>query len=86
MPLRKWIKSANHAIEGILHASKTQRHMRYHLISAIFILVFSFIRGISWSEFAVLVILSIIVLSVEMLNTAIETITDILFKEFGIAR
>ena len=84
MPLRKWIKSANHAIEGILHASKTQRHMRYHLLSAIFILLLSFMLGISWSDFAVLIILSIIVLSVEMLNTAVEMITDVLFREYDI--
>jgi len=82
MPLRKWIKSANHAIEGILHAAKTQRHVRYHLYSAIFILILSFVLGIKWSEFAILVILSVVVLSVEMLNTAIESITDVLFKEY----
>ena len=82
MPLRKWIKSTNHAIEGILHAAKTQRHMRYHLYAAIFVLIFSFILGIGRIEFTILVILSILVLSVEMLNTALEAITDVLFKEY----
>jgi diacylglycerol kinase (ATP) len=82
MPLRKWIQSANHAIEGILHAAKTQRHMRYHLYAAMFVLILSFVIGVSWTEFVVLVTLSIIVISVEMLNTAIEIITDILFKEY----
>lgn len=82
MPLRKWIKSANHAIEGILHAAHTQRHMRYHLYAAILILITSLMLGISWSEFAVLIILSIVVLSVEMLNTALEVITDVLFPEY----
>jgi diacylglycerol kinase (ATP) len=82
MPLRKWIQSANHAIEGILHAAKTQRHMRYHLYAAISILILSLVVGISWAEFAILIILSVVVLSVEMLNTAIEAITDILFKEY----
>jgi diacylglycerol kinase (ATP) len=82
MPLRKWIKSANHAIEGILHAAKTQRHMRYHLYTAVLILLLSFSLGISWLEFAALVVLSIMVISVEMLNTAIEAITDVLFKEY----
>lgn len=82
MPLRSWIKSANHAIEGILHAAKTQRHVRYHLYTTIVILLLSFVLGISWSEFAILIILSVVVLSVEMLNTAIEAITDVLFKEF----
>jgi diacylglycerol kinase (ATP) len=82
MPLRKWIRSTNHAIEGILHAAKTQRHMRYHFYAAILILIVSFTIGISWSEVVILITLSIIVLSVEMLNSALETITDILFREY----
>jgi diacylglycerol kinase (ATP) len=82
MPLRKWIKSANHAIEGILHASKTQRHMRYHLYAAVMILLLSFSIGVSWEEFTALVVLSIMVISVEMINTAIESITDVLFKDY----
>ncbi|MBI4848924.1 MAG: diacylglycerol kinase [Nitrospirae bacterium] len=83
MPLRKWADSANHAIEGILHAAKTQRHMRYHLYAAILILIISFTIGISWSEFVILITLSIIVLAIEMLNTAVESITDVLFKEYN---
>jgi diacylglycerol kinase (ATP) len=82
MPLRKWIESTNHAIEGILHAVKTQRHMRYHFFAAIMILIISFSLGISWSEFVMLITLSIVVLSVEMLNSAVESITDVLFKEY----
>ncbi|MDH4027312.1 MAG: diacylglycerol kinase [Nitrospirota bacterium] len=82
MPLRKWIVSANHAIEGILHAAKTQRHMRYHLYAAMAVLLTGFVVGISWSEFIILITLSIIVISIEMINTALETITDILFKEY----
>jgi len=82
MPLRKWIQSTNHAIEGILHAAKTQRHMRYHFYAAMIILIVSFAIGISWSEVVILITLSIIVLSVEMLNSALETITDILFRDY----
>lgn len=82
MPLRKWIDSANHAIEGILYAAKTQRHMRYHFYAAILVLIVSFILGVDWTGFVILITLAIIVIAVEMLNTAIETITDILFKEY----
>jgi len=82
MPLRKWIESSNHAIEGILHAAKTQRHMRYHFFAAILILIISFSLGIGWSEFVILITLSVVVLSVEMLNSAVELITDVLFKEY----
>jgi len=84
MPLRKWLKSTNFAIEGIIHAAKTQRHMRYHLYAAILVLISSFILGLNWQEFVVLVLLSIVVLAVEMLNTAIEALTDVLFKEYDV--
>jgi len=82
MPLRKWVESVNYAIEGILHAARTQRHMRYHFYAAILILMVSFSLGISWSEFVILITLSIIVLSVEMLNTSVELITNVLFKDY----
>jgi diacylglycerol kinase (ATP) len=82
MPLRKWVQSTNHAIEGILHAAKTQRHMRYHFYAAMIILIVSFAIGISWWGMVILITLSIIVLSVEMLNSALETITDILFRDY----
>ena len=82
MPLRKWVESANYAIEGILHAVKTQRHLRYHLYSVVLILLLSLIFGISQSKFIAIAIVAIVVLSVEMLNTAIEATVDILFKEY----
>jgi diacylglycerol kinase (ATP) len=82
MPLRKFIESANNAINGIMHAAKTQRHMRYHFYIAVILLILSLLLEVNWTEFAVLVVLAIIVLATEMLNTALETITDILFKEY----
>src|SRR4030067_1496182 len=82
MPLRKWIESANYAIEGILHAAKTERHLRYHFYAAVLILLLSLILSITRSEFIAIAIVAIIVLSVEMLNTAIEATVDILFKEY----
>lgn len=82
MPLRKWIKSANHAIEGILHAVKTERHMQYHLYAAIFILITAFVLGVRGTNFVLLVTLATLVIAIEMVNTAIEIVTDILFKEY----
>lgn len=82
MPLRKWVESANYAIEGILHAAKTERHLRYHFYAAVLILLLSLILGITRFEFIAIAIVAIIVLSVEMLNTAIEATIDIIFKEY----
>jgi diacylglycerol kinase (ATP) len=55
--------------------------MRYHFYAAIVVLIGSFVVGISWVDFTILVILSTVVLSVEMINTAIEAITDSIYRE-----
>ena len=82
MPLRKLVESANHAIEGMLHSAKTQRHLRYHFYTAVVILILSLVLGVSKTEFIAIAIVSIIVLSVEMLNTAVEATVDSIFKEY----
>ena len=81
MPLRTWIKSANCAIEGILVAAKTQRHVRYHFYSSAVILLLSYILGVSRTEFLLLALAAITVLLAELLNTAVEAVVDLLSPE-----
>jgi diacylglycerol kinase (ATP) len=81
MPVRKWIKSANFAIEGVLQASRTQRHLRYHFYTAALVLTFSYVVGVTKDELLVIALAVIAVLVAEMLNTAIEAIVDILSPE-----
>ena len=81
MPLRKWIDSTNNAIEGILHAAKTQRHLRYHFYSAVAVLVLSYILGVERTDFLIISIAVILVLLAEMFNTAIEYVVDMLSPE-----
>jgi diacylglycerol kinase (ATP) len=83
MPFRRWLKSVNFAIEGILQAAKTQRHLRYHFISAAAVLILSYILGVSRMEFLIIAISVIAVLLAEMFNTAIETMVDILSPEYS---
>lgn len=83
MPLRKWIESANNAIEGILHAAKTQRHLRYHLYSAALVLILSYAFGVSKIDFLLIAVAVIIVILAEMINTAIEYVVDIISPEYS---
>jgi len=78
VPFRQWLKSANFAVEGILHAARTQRHVRYHFLSAAAVLLLSFILGVSRIEFLIISAAVIVVLLAEMFNTAIESIVDII--------
>ena len=82
MPLRQWLKSANFAIEGILHGAKTQRHLRYHFFSAALVLVVSYTVGVSRIEFLIISLAVILVLSTEMFNSAVEAVVDLLSPEY----
>jgi diacylglycerol kinase (ATP) len=81
MPLRRWLKSANFAIEGILHGTKTQRHLRYHLYSAAFVLILSYVLGVSRNDFLIIALTVIVVLLAELSNTAIEAVVDMVSPE-----
>lgn len=78
MPLRQWLRSANFAIEGILQGARTQRHLRYHFISAVVVLIMSYVLGATRQEFILLSLGVILVLSAEMLNSAIEAVVDLI--------
>jgi diacylglycerol kinase (ATP) len=82
MPIKQWLKSADHAIEGILHAAKTQRHLRYHFYAAAFVLVLSYALGLTKDEFVIIALAVIAVLVAEMLNSSIESVVDLLEPEY----
>ena len=54
-----WIESVNCAIEGILWAAKTQRHMRYHFLAALGVLLLALLFKVSALELILLSLASI---------------------------
>ncbi len=83
MPLKKWIRSANNAIEGILYAARTQRHVRYHLYFASATLILSYILGVERTDFLIISAAVILVLLAEMVNTAIEFMVDMISPQYS---
>ncbi|MCE5312490.1 MAG: diacylglycerol kinase [Nitrospiraceae bacterium] len=83
MPLRKWVESANNAIEGIIFAAKSQRHVRYHLIFTAVVLFMCVLFGVSKFDFMLLAVAIILVLLAEMLNTAIEHVVDLVSPQYA---
>jgi diacylglycerol kinase (ATP) len=83
VPFTKWVKSTNYAIEGVLHGVRTQRHLRYHFLSAAVVLFLSYLLGVSRMEFVMIALAVILVISAEMLNSAIEVVVDLLSPEYS---
>jgi len=82
MKPKTWLQSVNVAIEGVIFAVKTQRHMRWHMFSAVAALILGLVLNISRIELIMLCMAIVLVLVTEMLNTAIETTVDMISEAF----
>ncbi len=77
-----FIGSLNCAIEGILWAVKTQRHMLFHLVAAILVMVAALVLRLTLHEFALLALAITLVLFAELVNTAIEAVVDLASPDY----
>ena len=78
----RFIDSVNYAIQGIIHTVRTQKHMRWHFLSALILLVTVLFLRVSPLEFTLLTVSICFVLFAEMLNTAIEAVVDLVSPEY----
>jgi diacylglycerol kinase len=82
--LKKRIKSFYYAFSGIKIAVKTQHNLQIHLIAVFIVLIFGFLLKINVTEWLILIIIFSLVISSEIINSAIELITDIISPEYNI--
>lgn len=80
--LRKHRDSIKTAIAGLLWSVKTQPNFKIHLILSVLVLGLGWYLGISSVEMAILVFAIILGLSGEMINTALESMTDLITTEW----
>ncbi|HEY5975529.1 MAG TPA: diacylglycerol kinase [Geobacteraceae bacterium] len=78
----RFIESVNCAIEGILYTARTQKHMRRHFVSAIALIFLVIYLKVSALEFTLLAISVAFVLFAELMNTAVETVVDLVSPEY----
>lgn len=76
MKVRKLVDSFNYAIEGIIYAVRTQRNMKIHMLATLLVLMACFFYELSKAELLVLAITITMVVSAELINTAVEAAVD----------
>lgn len=74
--VKKLMDSFNYSIEGILYAVRTQRNMRIHMVAALAVFTICFFYDISKTEFLIILLSITMVISAELINTAIEASID----------
>ena len=79
------LKSFKYAFTGISYVLKTSSNFKIQLIVAVIILVIGFLLQISQGNYVILIATIMSVLILEILNTSIESIVDLVVKkEFSI--
>ena len=81
---KNWWESLNCAIEGIIHAFKNQRNMRYHFIIAAGALLLSLFLDLPAMEFVLFAMAVIFLLFAEMINSAIEETVNLIEEKHNI--
>jgi diacylglycerol kinase (ATP) len=77
MKLRVW-RSFNHAFEGIMYAARTQANMRVHLTISALVLLAALLLRLDRFYVVALVVMIALVLALELVNTAVEAVVDLL--------
>lgn len=74
---RSFLSGFLHAADGVIEAWKSEHSFRVHIVMAVLVTIFGFLLHISTWEWIICVILFGLVISSELLNTALETTIDI---------
>ncbi len=74
----RMLRSFNHAFDGIVYAARTQPNMRVHLAIAVLVLVATLVLRLQRPYVVAVIVLIVVVLALELVNTAVEAVVDLL--------
>ena len=74
-------RSFGYSLEGFLHALRQNRNLRIHLIVAMVVVILSIFFRINKYEMSILGVVVLLVISSEMINTAIEEMVNLITQE-----
>ncbi len=74
--------SFKYAGEGILHCFRTQKHMRFHFVVLILVLLSGLLLGLDARDMLVLLFCISLVIAMEMVNTAVEAVVDMITQNY----
>lgn len=70
-----------YAISGLKEALKSQKNLRFHFFAALVVIIIGGIFSITLIEWIILLVMTMAVITCELLNTSIEYIVDIICPE-----
>lgn len=75
-------KSFGYAFQGIFTCVKKERNMKIHVCASIFVVIAGLVLGLSVTEWCICLGLFGLVMALELVNTSVEAVVDMVTKEF----
>ena len=79
---QKLILSFSYAFRGIYDGIRNERNMMIHYSAVVLVIVFGITLKLSVTEWSICLILCALVISLELVNTAIEAVVDLVTDEY----
>ena len=76
------IKSFYFASRGIFEALKTERNIKIHSIVAVIVVLVSLYFSLNWMEWLFILVAIVGTITLELVNSSIERVVDLVTKEF----
>jgi len=76
--MKKFLQSVSHAIRGLHVAMAGQRHLRFHIAAALVVVAAGIGLNVTAGEWGLLIIAIGLVITAELVNTAVETLVDLI--------
>ena len=74
-------KSFAYAFEGIFAGIRKERNMKIHCAAAVLVVIAGAVLGISTTEWCICFLLFGLIMSLELVNTAVEAVVDLVTEE-----
>lgn len=81
--MRKLIDSFGYALKGMYVTLREQQNMRIHAMAVLVVTVAGIFLGLTAAEWSIIALCIGSVMSAEMMNTAIETLVDLVSPEYN---
>jgi diacylglycerol kinase (ATP) len=80
--IKKQFRSFGYAFRGIYRSLATQVHLQFHALASCLVVLLAWYLGVSALEWCVLVLTIAAVWAAEIINTAIEHLTDLVSPNY----
>lgn len=80
--IKRFFNSIKYSLDGLAYAYRNEQSLIIHGVGTTLIIILGLIFQITFIRWAILIIASVVVMAIELLNTAIEATVDLVTDEF----